>query len=267
MTITASVAPSPHPTRLRLRLSIGKLSAAELATFREAITKALTLGDDRGYEFFANWHGVTFGYCEHHNEWFLPWHRQYLYYFEQALQRQVPSVTLPWWDWTTTDHIPTAYSDATDAAGHPNVLAKAPVRPWTGSQTPPAPAETSRRPGAAPRSPGPPYSAYMPYVMAAPTYTEFNQRIWQIHDAVHVWVGGTMSDPAWAAFDPLFWAHHTMVDRVWRIWQHNHPGALPPANILDRGLRPNGMTVKQTLDVKQLGYDYAATTASSRGTK
>lgn len=28
-----------------------------------------------------------------------------------------------------------------------------------------------------------------------------------------------MSDPAWAAYDPLFWAHHCMVDRAWRIWQ------------------------------------------------
>ena len=31
---------------------------------------------------------------------FLPWHRYYLYRFEQQLQRRVPGVTIPYWDWT-----------------------------------------------------------------------------------------------------------------------------------------------------------------------
>jgi tyrosinase len=264
MTITASVAPAPHPARLKLRPSVAKMLGSELGAFREAVAKALAVSDDRGYEFFANWHGVTFGYCEHHNAWFLPWHRQYLYFFEQALQRQVPGVTLPWWDWEHAEGIPAPYDDANDAAGQPNVLRGAPIRPWgPATQHPP---ETVRNPGAAPGSPAPPYGQYLPYVMAATSYTEFNARLWSVHDAVHVWVGGTMGDPAWAAFDPLFWAHHCMVDRLWRIWQHSHPGALPPANILDRGLRPNGMTVRQTLDVKQLGYDYVGTASQVPGT-
>jgi hypothetical protein len=53
-----------------------------------------------------------------------------------------------------------------------------------------------------------------------------------------------------------------MVDRAWRIWQHRNPGANPPANILDRPFRsggPSGLTPRDVLDVKQLGYDYAAT--------
>jgi tyrosinase len=42
-----------------------------------------------------------------------------------------------------------------------------------------------------------------------------------------------MSLVPFAAFDPIFWAHHTMVDRLWRLWQLRHPGALPPRAILD----------------------------------
>src|SRR6185503_10117226 len=36
---------------------------------------------------------------------FCPWHRYYLYQFEQALQAVDPTVTLPYWDWT--DHFGT----------------------------------------------------------------------------------------------------------------------------------------------------------------
>ncbi len=55
----------------------------------------MAISDNRGYSYFAGWHGVPFGWCEHHTVWFLPWHRAYLYRLELALQRQVPGVTLP----------------------------------------------------------------------------------------------------------------------------------------------------------------------------
>ncbi|MEU5697004.1 tyrosinase family protein [Actinosynnema sp. NPDC020468] len=42
--------------------------------------------------------GVRFG---HINPGFFPWHRQYLMEFENALRCVDPSVTLPYWDWTT----------------------------------------------------------------------------------------------------------------------------------------------------------------------
>ena len=265
MTVTARVSPAPHPAALRMRLSVTKMSAQQLADFRTAVSKALDVKDERGYQYFANWHGVTLGWCEHHNPLFLPWHRQYLYFFEKALQAQVAGVTLPWWDWAAENRIPRAYTDARDAAGRANVLRKAPIQPW-GPATQ-HPAETVRQPGAEPRAPAPPYDQYLPWIMDASSYTEFNQRLWNIHDAVHVWVGGTMGDPDFAAFDPLFWAHHCMVDRIWRIWQHNHPGGTPPAQIMSSGLRPGGMKVSDVLDVKTLGYDYAGTVDRVSGTR
>jgi tyrosinase len=75
-------------------------------------------------------------------------------------------------------------------------------------------------------------------------------------------VNGHMGTIEFAAFDPIFWAHHTMVDRIWRVWQLRYPGARPPSSILDQALPPFRMTVRQTLDVTALGYDYAASTAS-----
>ena len=68
----------------------------------------------------------------------------------------------------------------------------------------------------------------------------------------------------YAAFDPIFWAHHTMIDRVWRLWQLRHSAARLPASILDEALPPFRMTVRQTLDVTALGYDYAVATSTIR---
>ena len=34
-----------------------------------------------------------------------------------------------------------------------------------------------------------------------------------------------MGTIAFAAYDPIFWAHHTMIDRLWRLWHQKHPNA------------------------------------------
>jgi len=94
-------------------------------------------------------------------------------------------------------------------------------------------------------------------------FLDFNEQLEQAHGAVHVWMGGTMRDIANAAYDPIFWGHHCMVDRIWRLWQLRHPEAGPPAALLTRALPPFPMTVADTLDVTQLGYDYAGSTAGA----
>ncbi|KIJ93713.1 hypothetical protein K443DRAFT_111646 [Laccaria amethystina LaAM-08-1] len=47
-----------------------------------------------------------------------------------------------------------------------------------------------------------------------------------IHDGIHVYVGGNgqMGDPAVAGFDPIFFLHHTNVDRLLSLWSALHPG-------------------------------------------
>jgi tyrosinase len=64
-----------------------------------------------------------------------------------------------------------------------------------------------------------------------------------------------------AGFDPVFWSHHAMIDRLWYLWQLAHPGFLPPAQTLDMALAPFPMTVRQTLDISLLGYEYAVQTS------
>jgi len=67
-------------------------------------------------------------------------------------------------------------------------------------------------------------------------FQDFQQQLEQVHDFVHVWVGGTVGEVPYAAYDPIFWAHHAMIDRVWRLWQLRHPTAGLPAGILDEAL-------------------------------
>lgn len=51
-----------------------------------------------------------------------------------------------------------------------------------------------------------------------------------LHNQVHVWVGGSMG-PATSPNDPVFFLHHSNVDRMWALWQaeHDDSGYIPEA--------------------------------------
>ena len=258
-------------TPLRFRRSVEKLTTGQLRALRNAFTKAYGISDERGYQFYAGIHGYPLpAYCDMahgHPEYFLPWHRAYLYYFERALRRQDPNAALPWWDWTSsgsqTDGIPKAYADKR-VGTKPNPLYQAKVDPRAVEQGKrrgdPRPATTERQPGRPGTVPLPTAQKITNLIEHASSWTDFSNRLEGIHGDIHVWVGGHMSDIGFAAYDPIFWAHHTMIDRVWYLWQLKW-GKTPPAAALDQALAPFPMTVRQTLSIHSLGYEYAASSA------
>lgn len=259
---------STSSTALRHRRSARRLSAGQASDLRRAIVAAQKIGDDRGYQYWAGIHGLPLPiYCQHSTPQrsaplFLPWHRAYLYFFEKQLQDRVPGVTLPWWDWTK-DHqvgIPPAYGKAR-VEGKANPLASSPIQP-TGRRNP-----GEKRTRGEPGDPSwLPSEAKLQQALANPDFFTFQAQLESIHNGVHGWVGGTMDDIAMAAYDPIFWAHHCMIDRAWYLWQLAHPGVPLAAGFLDQALPPFPMTVRQTLDITALGYDYAAATAAVPGT-
>jgi tyrosinase len=256
--------PSPrHPAvPIRFRRRVGELSPDQLALLRQAFAAVMELPDrdDRGYQFWAGIHGLPLpAYCQHGTPTFLPWHRAYLYFFEKALQDRVPGVTLPWWDWTEQHHIPDVY-DRRRVHRRANPLHDSPIQ--RSGRRNPREARTWRRPGRDGSLSNP---SELEAVLANRDFFTFQTQLENIHDGVHLWVGGTMGNISVAAYDPIFWAHHSMIDRCWRLWQLRHPGAGVPHNLLDRALAPFAMTVRQTLDVTRLGYDYAASTAATGG--
>ena len=71
-----------------------------------------------------------------------------------------------------------------------------------------------------------------------------------------------MTDIPFAAYDPIFWAHHCMIDRLWRMWQLRHPQASFPENVAKQVMEPFNLTAGDVLDPTTLGYDYVSSSTA-----
>jgi tyrosinase len=255
---------------VRFRRNADRLTAGQLRLLRDGFKQLYGISDDRGYAHHAGIHGLPLPIgCDnaHGTPYFLPWHRAYLYFFERALRDRVPEAMLTWWDWRTGPRrparLPEAFTRRT-VGGGANTLYSAEVPKLALDQGRRAGMTVSRRTRREPAGPsGLPTADDVRRVLDLRDFLDFSFGLEELHNRVHVWTGGHMGMVPFAAFDPVFWAHHTMCDRIWRLWQLRHPGARPPQAILDEALPPFRMTVRQTLDVTALGYDYAVASASS----
>jgi Common central domain of tyrosinase len=167
--------------------------------------------------YWANSHGTTgsvpptmakiWNQCQHGTDQFLTWHRMYLFFFESLLRElsQVDTFALPYWDWYASSAIPDAYVNPTTASGDKNdlYLADRKYKQRTLVQD----------------------------ALTKSTFFPFNQSLESNpHGTVHVMVGGQMGSITTAARDPLFWAHHTNVDRMWEVWLSADPTRKNPDN-------------------------------------
>ena len=147
-------------------------------------------------------------------------------------------------------------------AGNPNPLYQSPVPPAArvGGQ----PRRTTRQPGSPAELPT---LQAINQILNLGDFRDFSEQIEDVHDGIHGWVGGTMSIIAWAAYDPIFWSHHAMIDRLWAIWQVRHSGVTFPAAFLNQALPPFPLTVADTLSTVGMGYDYASATSHVGGSQ
>lgn len=269
-----------------LRPNVGQ---ANVAALRDAYTKmqALSGTDNRSWIYWAEYHGFNRFDCWHHArtgpndqgfsyDLFLPWHRAYLVGWDHVTREQNSAAILPWWDWTSsashTVGVPQAYSVAR-VNGKQNPLASGP--------TPNMPGDRARRTRRFPGSPGDlpamnqntPANPSIESLLNLSSFVDFSNQVQDVHDFIHGWAGGTnprnpnqggdMGNIGVAAFDPLFWAHHAMIDRLWYLWQLRHGVNNIPPNYLNRVLAPFPYTVSQVLDVHSLGYDYASSSSTT----
>ncbi len=167
---------------------------------------------------------------------FLVWHRRYILRFEQQLQLIDPAVSLPYWDTTTSPQIPAPLNTTTFISNWGL------TRHWNPSYLPSA--------------------AQMTSVMQRTDFDGFQFELEKAHGGVHVAVGGTgptagqmslSNSPA----DPLFWLHHSNIDRVWAKWQAT-PNNANPTNP-NESLKPSPIIkgkVQAYLSINALNYSY-----------
>ncbi|MFD9129085.1 tyrosinase family protein [Kitasatospora sp. NPDC059571] len=240
---------------MTVRKNQSTLTAAEKRAFVDAV---LQLKRSGRYDSYVSTHnrfivsdtdnGERTG---HRSPSFLPWHRRFLLQFEQDLQSVNPSVTLPYWDWTA-DRTTTASIWGTDLLGGNGRSGDGRVTtgPFAGAggQWPITVRPDSR--DYLRRSLGTgvaqlPTRAEVESVLAVRTYDAapwnsssdgFRNQLegWRgvnLHNRVHVWVGGLMGT-GMSPNDPVFWLHHCFIDKLWAEWQRRHPeqGYLPTAS-------------------------------------
>ncbi|HEX7997868.1 MAG TPA: tyrosinase family protein [Pyrinomonadaceae bacterium] len=244
---------------------------------------------------------------------FLPWHRAFLMRLESDLRSVDDSVTLPYWDWTDDAALkdPTRSSIwDDDFMGGNGVeaddwrVATGPFAYSTGNWPIPegmdGPALRRRFGGTMPTLPTKDDLALAmneafydtPNYNSSPFTLGFRNRLegWitqrgdnrvklpgsQLHNRVHLWVGGSM-EPMTSPNDPVFFLHHCFIDKVWADWQalqqQKNPDAAPhyapekggpKGHNLDDILKPWGRKIRLVLDIGKLGYSYEQTKTQAK---
>jgi tyrosinase len=269
-----------------------EVEKADIAALRDAYakTQGFSASDNRSWVYWGEYHGFNRYDCWHHSrvgpgrgsqfayDLFLPWHRAYLLNFDHVTREQNPDAILPWWDWTSElSHrvgVPPAYSEP-EVDGEVNPLASGPT-----PDMPDDPARRTRRfpgdPSVLPAMDAPDPAVGLPSVnevLNLSQYVDFSSQLQNVHDFIHGWTGGInpenpneggdMGVIATSAFDPIFWAHHAMIDRLWYLWQLKWGVNNIPDDYLDQVLAPFQFTVRKVLDIRALGYDYAVGSTSA----
>ncbi|QGV77392.1 tyrosinase MelC2 [Streptomyces ficellus] len=275
---------------MTVRKNQAQLTATEKRRFTDAVLELKRTGR---YDEFVTTHNAFImsdtdngDRVGHRSPSFLPWHRRFLLQFEQALQAVDPEVALPYWDWTT-DRTPRASLWAPDFLGGTGRARDGQVMDgpfarsgnrFTVSVRVDGRDFLRRALGAGGRQL--PTRAEVDAVLAMETYDMppwnsasdgFRNHLegWRganLHNRVHVWVGGQMGTGA-SPNDPVFWLHHAFIDKLWADWQARHPGSpyLPAGgtpNVVDLNdtMRPwNDVTPADMLDhTRHYTYDTAA---------
>ncbi|CAI5449374.1 unnamed protein product [Caenorhabditis angaria] len=163
---------------------------------------------------------------------FLPWHREFLRQFEIALQTEVPTVTLPFWDSTLDQGLPeesdsVLWSD--ELLGNGNGYVKTgPFADWNTnvfmplSQIPVKKLYRSTGGRSQDRLMTP---RDVSWVVNRKNFSQLtfchDKTFESMHGLSHVWVGGFMYVIRVSPNDPTFYMHHAFVDNLWEQFRQN----------------------------------------------
>jgi tyrosinase len=191
--------------------------------------------------------------CQHYSWYFLPWHRMFVYYFEQIVRTYVTAQggpatwALPYWNYDgggDSNQLPIPFRNQYNADGttlNPlwadrgslwvpslgllqHVNDGAPLPALDISATNAFDQTTFTGTGAFGGSEtGKPAQFFLQNGEEIPGALEQTP-----HDDVHNDAGGLMTSPYTAARDPIFWLHHANIDRLWALWAQQNSNPADP---------------------------------------
>jgi tyrosinase len=247
-------------TDSRIRYDLASAQGQQmLAIYADAVAKMQALGPDNPMSWMWQWYthfvdGATtkadeinriFGStgstlaqdtwdtCQSHSGQnannFFPWHRLFVYYFERIVRHVSgqDAFTLPYWDYTSTDPakrgvVPEPFRMPDDP------LFASLYRPERGTLANSGqPIQTNQTSDVMDISDAMSKANYS----TADNVQGFCRAIDSgIHGRIHVLTGTShgMGAVPYACRDPLFWVHHSNIDRMWASWNRNG-GKNPPA--------------------------------------
>ena len=181
-----------------------------IQSYQSAITqmKALPITDPRNWTRQAQIHN---DHCPHSNWYFLPWHREYLLYFERICRKLSGNkdFALPYWNWAVESKIP----DIFWGNGNPLFDNTRKMTQGTlldqGSVGHPVLETILSEPNFLLFGSGKSSTQQGPSTYGGLEGTPHNY----VHSAIKGDMGSFMSP-----LDPVFWTHHNMIEYCWVDW-------------------------------------------------
>jgi tyrosinase len=253
-----------------------------VATYRNAVSimQGKPANDPFNWTNYAKIHGLDpnrYHFCPHGNWYFLPWHRAYVVGLERIVRMLTNNhaFAMPYWDWTANPTMPDVFLSPKLPDGKPNALYVSdpnwrrtwpPKEPMPDDQVGPkvldeilhtTPFEafgTSR-----PRGQN---SLAQSWIT---TGTGFQGPLERTpHNNVHNNIGGWMPS-ALSPMDPIFFMHHSNIDRIWAVWNFGgNTNSSDPLwadmtfqnNFVNTNGTPWSPKVSDLYDPETLGYTY-----------
>lgn len=238
----------------RIRMNLKDLNKKQMICLAEAFR---SMAESGRYEQIAAFHGLpaqcpdesgdnVFTCCLHGMPVFPHWHRLYLALVENELLARGSCIAVPYWDWIEPfDVLPPLINDLTYYNPETN---KVFPNPFLKGRISFAATDTQRSPTKELFGNRYLYDHAL-FALEQTDFCEFEVHYEVLHNTIHSWIGGpnkhSMSSLDFAAYDPIFFLHHSNVDRLWAIWQElqryrklDYNTATCAKNYLNKPMRP-----------------------------
>jgi len=161
---------------------------------------------------------MSHGYAIHGEEEFLAWHRWFIFEYENILRQITPCITVPYWAWEVAgsnwmqDEMWGSADHQFGRCGNGDVK----DGPFSDMILPGTSTRLSRNCGGS----IPKLHTMTHFLNSASTdFGSFFRELRDVHDQVHVRIGGSMEDILISSMAPEFFLHHNNVERMWTNWQ------------------------------------------------